>query len=146
MDWVGSMKARRLKQLKRVLRIDDRRVVKEVIVEQPGERRLRGNSRVRWIDDGERDLTALRIRRWSQWTLYQTYCTYWPTMVYLTVTCNAWGKCIKGVLMLQVFRIQKYASRAYFGYKVQRLMPSSFQITRHFDFLFYLYFSGSYIF
>jgi hypothetical protein len=63
-DIVKFIKSRRIVWLGHVMRIDEKRTPKRVLVWKPIGRRMRERPRKRWIDDFEEDIQRMGIRGW----------------------------------------------------------------------------------
>jgi hypothetical protein len=54
MDWTGN-----------VTRMDNEREVKKIFESKPrGRRRRKGRPRLRWVEDVEKDLQEMNVKRW----------------------------------------------------------------------------------
>ena len=55
MEWIGY-----------VVKVDQRRIVKKIFESKPEVGRRRGSPRMRWLEDVEKDLREVKVKRWRQ--------------------------------------------------------------------------------
>ena len=63
---VRSIKSRRIAWLGHVMRVEEKRITKRVLVRKPIGRRIRGRTRKRWIENIEEDIQTVGIRGWRK--------------------------------------------------------------------------------
>ena len=66
MDIVADDKKKRLEWVGHVVRMDRGRTVKKIFGSKLDVRRLRGRLGLRWLEDVEKDLWLLKVKRWRQ--------------------------------------------------------------------------------
>ena len=65
-DIVRFIKSRRIAWLGHVMRVEEKRITKRVLVRKPIGRRIRGRTRKRWIENIEEDIQTVGIRGWRK--------------------------------------------------------------------------------
>ena len=63
MEWTCS-KMKRLEWTGHVVRMDQGRTVKKILESKPEGRRRRERPRMRWLEDVEKDLREMKVKRW----------------------------------------------------------------------------------
>jgi hypothetical protein len=63
---VTNIKKKKLEWIEHVVRMDQGRTVKKILESKPEESRRRGNPRLRWLKDEEKDLWETKVRRWRK--------------------------------------------------------------------------------
>jgi hypothetical protein len=66
LDIVADIKNKRLKWIGHVVRMDQGRTVKKIFGNKVDVRRQRGRLGLRWLEDVEKDLWELKVKRWRQ--------------------------------------------------------------------------------
>jgi hypothetical protein len=61
-----KLKVKRVEWLGHVARMEENRMVKRVLEENPGGRRKTGRHRKRWLDDIEEDIRLMNVNRWRK--------------------------------------------------------------------------------
>jgi hypothetical protein len=61
-----NIKKKKLEWIEHVERMDQGRTVKKIFESKPAESRRRGNPRLRWLEDEEKDLWETKVRRWRK--------------------------------------------------------------------------------
>jgi hypothetical protein len=61
---IAEIKSKRLECLGHVLKMKENRIVKRVFEGHPSGRRNTGRPRKRWLDDIEKDLRLMKVKRW----------------------------------------------------------------------------------
>jgi len=64
LDIVADIKKKRLKWIVHVVRIDQGRTVKKIFGCKLDVRRQRGRLGLRWLEDTEKDLWEMKVKRW----------------------------------------------------------------------------------
>jgi hypothetical protein len=65
-DLVVDINMKRMEWLGHVIRMDQRRGVKQIFDSKPEGRRKVGRPRLRWLDDVDNDLRVMKIKRWRK--------------------------------------------------------------------------------
>jgi hypothetical protein len=60
----GDVKSKRLGWFGHVVRMEEDRMVKKIFEGHPGGRRKTDRPRMRWLDDDEKDLRLMKVKRW----------------------------------------------------------------------------------
>jgi hypothetical protein len=61
---VADIRKKRLEWIGNVARIDRGRTVKKVFLSKPEESRRRGRPRLRWVENAEKDVWEMKVKRW----------------------------------------------------------------------------------
>ena len=69
LDIVADIKKKRLEWIGHVVRMDQGRTVKKIFESKPEGSRRRGRPRLRWLEDVEKDLWEMKVKRWRQKTV-----------------------------------------------------------------------------
>jgi len=64
LDTVANIKKKRFGWIGYVVRIDQGRTIKKILKSKPEGSRRRGRSRMRWLEDVDKDLREKKVKRW----------------------------------------------------------------------------------
>jgi len=62
---VADIKEKRLEWIGHVVRMDQGRIVKKIFESKPEGSRRRGRPRMRWLEDVEKDIREMKVKRWQ---------------------------------------------------------------------------------
>jgi hypothetical protein len=65
-DIIAEIKSKRVEWLGHVARMEENRMLKRVLEENPGGRRKTGRHRKRWLDDIEEDIRLMKVKIWRK--------------------------------------------------------------------------------